>query len=363
MEGKKKFFTKKKVIAMGVIIAIIVAGTVILPNMVKPQKTLVTTQKVENADLQEIVSAKGDLKGSEEAKVYAAEIAKVQTVYVKEGDHVVKGQLLAQLDSGDMGNQYAKASSQRAEAKRKLDSARTLYEAGALPQNDYLEAQAAYRQASLSLGDFDFSKSRIISPITGTVTRSKAIEGSSSNGTGGEPLFTIENLDSLVLSIKVREFEIGKINLGQQVTVKAQTLGDLTESGTVTKIYPSGETREGSQEKVIPVEISVTNNSGKLIAGTTAKAEILIKEGKNVKTVPVEAINTQDDEKFVYLLKNGKVKKVKVETGIEGIFRTEITSGKIKVGDKVILPDADMILKDGQEVEDRDDLAKTKGNN
>ena len=54
MEGKKKFFTKKKVIAIGVIIAIIAAGTVILPNMVKPQKTLVTTQKVENADLKEM---------------------------------------------------------------------------------------------------------------------------------------------------------------------------------------------------------------------------------------------------------------------------------------------------------------------
>lgn len=363
MEGKKKIFTKKKIIAIVAVVAIVAAGAMILPNLSKPQKTMVTTQKVEKSDLQETVNAKGDIKGSEEAKVYAAEVAKVQAVYVKEGDHVVKGQLLAQLDSGDLGNQYAKANQQIAEARRKLNNAKTLYDAGALPQNDYMEAQAAYKQASLALGDFDFSKSRIVSPITGTVTRSKAIVGSSSNGTGGEPLFTIENLDSLKLTIKVREFEIGKINLGQSVTIKSQTLGDLTESGTVTSISPSGENREGSQEKVIPVEISVTNNTGKLIAGTTAKAEILIKEGKNVKTVPVEAINIQDDQKFVYLLKKGKVKKVNVETGIEGIFRTEIKGDTVKVGDKVIIPEADLILKDGQEVTDVADMAKTKGNN
>ncbi|MGP1544436.1 MAG: efflux RND transporter periplasmic adaptor subunit [Candidatus Fimenecus sp.] len=363
MEGKKKFLTKKKIIAMLGVAVIVVAGAVILPNFMKPPQKVVTTQKIETSDLQETVNAKGDVKGSEEAKVYAAEVAKVQAVYVKEGDHVTKGQLLAQLDSGDLGNQYAKASQQIAEARRKLNNAKSLYEAGALPQNDYMEAQAAYNQASLALGDFDFSKSRIVSPISGTVTRSRAIVGSSSNGTGGEPLFTIENLDSLKLSIKVREFEIGKINLGQTVTIKSQTLGDITETGIVTKIYPSGETREGSQEKVIPVEISVTNNSGKLIAGTTAKAEILIKEGKKVKTVPVEAVIIENEQKFIYLLEDGKVKKVEVKTGIEGIFRTEIKEGKIKVGDKVIIPEADVILQDGEEVVDKAELEQAKGKN
>ncbi len=362
MEGKKKIFKGKKVIVIVVIIAIVAAGAVILPKMSKPQKTIVTTQKVETSDLKETVNVKGDLQGVEEAKVYPAQVAKVQAVYVKEGDKVVQGQLLAQLDNGDLGNQYAKANQQIAEASRKLNDARTLYEAGALPQNDYLEAQAAYKAATLTLGDFDFSKSRIVSPISGTVTRSKAIVGSSSSVSGEGALFTIENLDSLVLKVKIREFEIGKINIGQSATIKSQTLGDLTESGTVTKISPSGEVREGSQEKVIPVEISVTNNSGKMIAGTSAKAEILIKEGKGVMTVPVEAINTEDDQKFIYLLKKGKVKKVKIETGIEGIFRTEI-KGDVKVGDKVIIPEGDMMLQDGQEVVDAADMQQTKGKN
>lgn len=349
---KTKFLTKKKIISFAIVIVVVAIGATVLPNMVKPKPVMVATQTVEASDLEEVVSIKGELQGAEEADIYPAQSGEIKAVYVKEGDKVSKGQLLATLDAGEIANQYAKANQAINEASRKLNDAKVLYEAGAIPRNEYMEAEAAYKTAKLSLGDYDFSKTRITSPINGVVTRVRATVGSSSASKSGEAMFTIEDLDNLVLKVKISEFDIGKVNLGQKVTIKAQTLGQMTETGTVIKIYPSGEQREGSQEKIIPVDIKADNVSHKLIAGTSAKAEILIKEAKGVKSVPVEAINVLENESYVFALKNGKAKKIKVDTGIEGIFRTEIISDKLKIGDKIILPVEGMEIEDGQEVVD-----------
>lgn len=350
MEGKKKFFTAKKFTAFAVIIAIIVGGTVLGPKIFKPKPVFVDTKKVEATDLQELVTVKGELQGAEEANVQPVQVAEIKAIYVKEGDRVTKGQLLAILDADDTGNQRAKVNQQIAEATRKMNDAKILYEAGALPQNDYLEAKAALEAAKLGLGDLKEAKNRITAPISGIVTRMNATVGSSSSNNGKDPLFVIENLDNLRLKVSISEFEIGKINVGQSVTIKAQTLGEKTETGTVFKISKSGEQRQDSQEKIVPVEIKVTNNSGKLIAGTRAKAEILIKDGKGVKSVPVEAIYNDGDKNYVYKLSKGKVEKIEVDLGIEGTLRTEIKSDKFKVGDKVIIVNPDNPVEDGQEV-------------
>ena len=101
-----------------------------------------------------------------------------------------------------------------------------------------------------------------------------------------KPILSIENLEQLELEIKVSEFSIGKVKVGQMATITADILDGETAEGEVVKISPTGEEKGGgSTERVIPTTIRVTVKL-KAIAGITAKAELLIREAKDVFVVP-----------------------------------------------------------------------------
>ncbi|MHC1723405.1 MAG: efflux RND transporter periplasmic adaptor subunit [Aminipila sp.] len=353
--GKK--FKKKWIIIPIVIFAVVAIVCGLTQNLGKkaPEGYPVTAGKAEQTTLKEVVSVKGNVQGSERAEIQSTQTAEVKAVYVDEGDRVQKGQVLAVLDSGDLNEQYAKAKITAAEAKRKYEDAKLLYEQGALPQNEYLDAKATYESDVLSLDTYDFDKINITSPISGTVTRVNVTVGSNANNTSdNKSMFVIEDLQNLQLKVKVSEYDISKIKEGQTVSITSDVLGEKTATGVVAKIAPSGESKDstnGSSEMVIPVDINIDNSNGKLIAGVNAKAEILIHKKENALAVPVDAImeDVNENASYVFVIKNNKLKKVKVQTGIEGDFSIEVISDKIKAGDQVVLsPTYD--LKNGMEV-------------
>lgn len=352
-ENSKKFKKKWIIIPAGIFVLIaIVCG--LTPNLGN-SKTIgfpVTAGTAEQMTLQEVVSIRGKVVGSEKAELQSTQTAEVKKIYVDEGDKVKKGQLLATLDGGDLNEQYAKAKIVTDESKRKYDDSKLLYEQGALPQNEYLDAKATYESNLITLDSFDFDKINITSPVEGTVTRINVTVGSNANNTSdNKSMFVIEDLQNLQLKVKVSEYDISKIKEGQTVTISSEVLGVETVSGVVSKIAPSGESKEGSNEMVIPVEISIDNSNGKLIAGVTAKAKILINKRENAMAVPVDSIleDVNEGVNYIFVIKDNKVKKVKVETGIEGDFNIEIIADKIKSGDQVVLsPTYD--LQDGMDV-------------
>ncbi len=339
----KKF--KKKWIIIPVVAFVIVGVICALTQGMAPSKknigVPVTAGSVEQKELRQTVSIKGKIEGSEKAELQSTQTAEVKAIYVEEGDKVKKGQILAVLDSGDLNEQYNKAKLSLSEAKRKCDNAQIMYEQGALPKNDYLDAKAAYEQELINLDTLDFDKVNIESPIDGTVTRVNVTVGSNANNTtDNKSMFIIEDLQNLQLKVKVSEYDISKIKVGQTVTITSEVLGEASSKGVVSKIAPSGESKEGTSEMVIPVEINIDNKDGKLIAGITAKAEILIESKDNVLSVPVDAVLEDVNEGISYIFvitKENTLKKVKVETGIETDFNIEVSAENLKAGQKVVL--------------------------
>ena len=108
-----------------------------------------------------------------------------------------------------------------------------------------------------------------------------------------KPILSIENLEQLELEIKVSEFSIGKVKVGQMATITADILDGETAEGEVVKISPTGEEKgRRLHGEVIPTTIRVDGGSSKLIAGITAKAELLIREAKDAFVVPSSAFLT-----------------------------------------------------------------------
>lgn len=354
---KRKAMSKKKkrLIVIGIIIAVIVLLVILSKALsggeITPQVSVGTVEKM---DIEQVVSIKGTIQGSQSADVVSALNYEIISILVEEGDIVKEDQVLAILDAGTLQDEYNKAISSLEESRFKYEASKLLYDEGAISKEEYIRSKTAYENDRTNVSSYDVSeKTNIKSPISGTVTRVNVNLGRYANDTKNkEPMFIVEDLENLKMDVKISEYDISKIKVGQNVTITAEVLGSGSVKGTVTRISPTGEPKDQtSKEMVIPVQIDVVKGNTNLIAGVTAKAKILVDKKENVLSVPIDAVleETNKEESYVMVLDGKMLKKVPVTLGLEGDFNIEIISGNLSSGDQVVLsPTFDM--KDGMEV-------------
>lgn len=353
---RKPMSKKKKRILIAAIIILILACIMFLPGLLSGGEPAlaVTTGVVEKMDIEQTVSIKGTIQGSQKADVATSLNYEIVSILVEEGDIVRKDQVLAVLDSEDLQDDYQKAATALKESKFNYEASKNLYEQGAISKEAYLRAQSQYENDRITLDSFNIAdKVNIKSPIDGTVTRVNVNIGRYANDTeNAEPMFVVEDLQNLKMDVRISEYDISKIQVGQKVSITAEVLGNDSVEGSVSRISPTGELKDAtSKEMVIPVQIDVKKENSKLIAGVTAKAKIEIEQKKGVLSVPIDSVledpNTGDS--YVMVLNVDMLKKVPVELGIEGDFNVEIKSGDLKTGDQVVL-NPTFEMTDGMEV-------------
>lgn len=358
-KGKKKrkpMSRKKKRIFIVSAIILVIAAAVAVPKLLSggPTALPVTTGKVEKMDIEEAVSIKGTIEGSQKADVATSNNYKIVSILVHEGDIVQKDQILAVLDAKELQDDYQKALNALNQSKFDYENAKSLYSEGAISKDDYMKAESQYETDRLTVDSLNISdKINIKSPIAGTVTRVNVNIGRYANDTeNSSPMFVVEDLQNLKMDVKISEYDISKIEVGQKVTITAEVLGEGSVEGVVSRISPTGEQKDTtSKEMVIPVQIDVKNENSKLIAGVTAKANIEIQKKNNVLSVPIDSLleDPATEESYVMLLKGTTLKKVPVKTGIEGDFNVEIITDQLKEGDQVVLSPT-FEMTDGMEV-------------
>lgn len=356
---------KKKWLIAGVIVILIAVAVV--PKLLGgggDQTMMVSTSGLERTDVQQIVSIKGTVQGSEIANIASSEEKEITSIQVKEGDVVSKGQVLANLkpNAEDSKTQWGYDKQQTRKnlelAQYEYDVNKKLYEAGGISKQEFLKIETSYensksQMAALNAKTFTEHQNQIVSPIAGTVTRVNATLGLKANDTQNKgALFVVENLSNLEMNVKASEYDIGKIQLGQTVEITAEVLGEQKVQGVVSHISPTGEAKESnSKEMVVPIRISITEANSKLIAGVTAKANILVGEAKNVLAVPLDAVATdlESGGSYVWVVEKGICKKIPITLGLESDFFAELKDGKLKEGAQLILNPTEA-LTDGMEV-------------
>ena len=183
-------------------------------------------------------------------------------------------------------------------------------------------------------------------PKSGIITSVNVAEGSIPTT---DALMTIENKDALKITVSIAEADILKVHEGQKCTVKTTATGDQEFAATVSrvvKIYSPGQMNAYGQTSGggYSAEITIDDTDTGLLIGMTAKVQILLSEKKDILTVPYESIKEDDDGQQYVLLaitdeKTGvsTAKRVNIETGMEGAYYTEVVSGDVKEGDKVVM--------------------------
>lgn len=355
-KARKPMSKKKKRILISAAVVLVLALIVIIPRFMSggAPALVVTTGTVEKMDIEQAVTIKGTIQGSQKADVATSLNYEIVSILVEEGDVVQKDQVLAVLDSEDLQDDYQRAATALKESKFNYEASKHLYEEGAVSKEEFLRAQSQYESDRVTLESLDINdKVNIKSPIAGTVTRVNVNIGRYANDTeNAEPMFVVEDLQNLKMDVRISEYDISKIEVGQKVTITAEVLGEDSVEGVVSRISPTGEQKDASsKEMVIPVQIDVKNDNSKLIAGVTAKAKIEIEKREKVLSVPIDSIleDPAAGDSYVMVLNETVLKKVFVKLGIEGDFNVEITSGDLKEGDQVVL-NPTFEMTDGMEV-------------
>lgn len=404
--GSWKSWSRKKKIVVGVAV---VAAALFVVLKVKgggnDGAVMVSTAPLEKGDVEEVLSISGPVSGTDSAEVVSRLHAEILEILVKEGDKVKAGQVLARLDSEDVQKEveiaqnaydlavaerneaqiqvevnYAKALQDEQAAKRDYDRKAMLFAGGDVSQMEMEAARDTLAEASRQVSsfrlrdgkavvnesydlqirnaEFELEKKKkqleeveVTSPIDGTVVRVNSRVGRFADTVDDDrPLFSIDNLEKLEMKINVSEYSIGKVKVGQKADISADILGGETEEGVITSISPTGEEKGGgSTERVIPTTIQIQNSDTKLIAGITARAQIVLNESKDTWIVPMGALVEKEGQTYLASVENNTVKMIPVETGVESDVEVEVIGEGLTEG-LVYITSPMAFLEDGMTV-------------
>ena len=297
-----------------------------------PLKKYVVVRK----NLENIVSLSGTVDAEEKVVLQFQSSGKLAWVGVKEGNMVVKGQVIASLDQRSLRKELEKDlkdfSTERLTVDQFRDDNKSQNTGG---DNSYLTNQltrlAQENQNGLDktildveLDSLSLELSNLVAPIDGIVTEiDQSVAGV--NITPATARFTIVNPDSLYLLGTVDQQDIAKIRLGAQTKIVFDAYPDNTYSGSVSYIAfapDSGDNNSYSIKVSIPKNIA---QSLRLIMG--AEISIVTDTRKNVIAVPVEAVTDENGSKFVSLLTGNTPTKQSIKTGLETDDYVQVTRG------------------------------------
>ena len=181
--------------------------------------------------------------------------------------------------------------------------------------------------AQLSMSDTQkqMENYTITSPISGTVIQKNVKAGDTvgTDTTASETLCTIYDLSYLEMTLNVDELEILSIKEGQTVTITADAISDRTFTGVVTSVSAAGTTTGGTT--TYPVTIRI-DDTGDLLPGMNATAEIEVSSAENALTIPNGAVVRGN---YVLVTKDSPsaVNAVQDMTAPDGYVYVKITTG------------------------------------
>ena len=352
---------------------------------VKEEEVEFITKKAKKGSFSKKVDATGEIFATELIDVGAQVSGQIKKLYVKLGDQVKKGDMIASIDSSTQQNSIDNKEAQLAIYKAQLESAKValniaktqfdrenaLFAKNATSKQEFesakntysansakikeLEAQIKQTNIELSTAKINLGYTKITAPRDGTVVSVQVEEGQTVNANQTTPtIVNIADLSHVKMKMQIAEGDITKIKVGTPVeysilsepTKKFQTTVSSIDPGLTTLSDGSYGSSSSSKSSYSSSSSSssavyyyaqsiVDNKDGILRIGMTTQNELLIANVEDAIIVPSIGIKKDENGTFVYVLKDGKPVKTAVKTGIKDNLDTQIISG-INENDEII---------------------------
>jgi HlyD family secretion protein len=359
-------------------------------------KALTIKVAVENAEkrtIVETITANGKIQPEKEVKISPDVSGEIVELTVKEGDPVVKGQLLLRIKPdvyiSQRDRSLAAISSARArlaqseaqfkQAELSYNRNKQLYDEQTISKSDFEQAQATYTvakadvdasrfavvsaEASVKEANENLTKTSIYAPMTGTVSMLLVELGERVAGTNmmaGTELLRVADLSRMEAQVEVNENDIVRVKLGDTATIEVDAYLDKKFKGVVTEIANSAKTTGVSADQVTNFDVKIlilpqsyqslvdAGDKNPFRPGMSATVDIRTDTKSDVIAVPIQSVTTRTDTtKIASAVANSDVRTIvfitdgkyalarDVKTGIQDNSYIEILSG-VALNDRVI---------------------------
>ena len=374
---KKRFF---------ILLGLLVAGgaTYYFFSSNSKQETTYLTESVTRGNVEKTVVASGSVESVNEVDVGAQVSGKITKLYVKLGQEIKKGEMIADIDSTtqintlntkkaalvsyqaqlkakktayDVAlssyNRLSKLYTQKATSLDSLNSAKSTLD-NAKAEMEAIEANIKQAEIEVNTAETNVGYTKITAPMDGTVISVPVSEGQTVNANQTTPtIVTIADLSKMKIKPEISEGDITKVKAGQEVSFTILSDSQTVYHSVIDSVDPANTTTSDSSSTSSSTSSSssssttsaiyyyanvlIDNPNRTLRIGMTTENNIKIANAKDVLLVSNMAIQKLDGKSFVNVLNDkNQPEQREVETGVQNDFQTEIKSG-LNEGEKVIV--------------------------
>jgi len=293
----------------------------------------------------------GNLYPIREIEVKSAIPGIIETYYTQIGDKIKKGEKIAkiqilsdpsQIENAKMNLNTAQITFENARQNYERD--RKLFEKGIIAPADFEETKKTYY---ISKEQYEYAQNQILLLEKGYIPNSNIsnVVTATADGTiidlpleigmpvvernsfrDGTTVAIIAQLDSFLFKGKVVEGDVLYLNKGMKLTVIPTSMDSSKTEAVIRRISPKGYWDQGIMKYDIEA-VFILPDSVRVYSGFNASAEFILKEMKDVLTIPEACLIFQNDSTLVEISQNDKFEKRWVETGVSDGVNIEVISG------------------------------------
>jgi RND family efflux transporter MFP subunit len=274
----------------------------------------------------------GILSTDKELNISAETQGKITSLYCEIGQYKQKGSLIATIDDRLKALAVESAKINLDKAKKDLERIKILYAGGTSTEQELDNSITSYDMAQnqLDQAEKQLSYTKVLAPISGTITKKLSEEGTYLNT--GTAIAYIVNISKLKVKINVSETVVYLLKLGDKTSITTDIYPGEIFTGKISYISPSGDDSHN-----YPVEVEIGNNaSHPLKAGTFVNVLIDIPSLGNKLFIPREALQGSVKDAEVYIAENGVAKLKRIVIGTQNNEYLEVLSG-LNEGEQVII--------------------------
>ena len=231
--------------------------------------------------------------------VTAEGVGKCTAVFAEIGDTVRQGQVLAQLDTTEMGAQLAQTEVQVRQQRAEYERAQQGYAFGGMPKAELDAARFAYEQglASLRVQKLQYENLTVTSPINGLVVNRLIEVGQLINT--GSPVFSVVDPNTFQLVVEPPERELSRLTIGQQALVTIDALPGREFMARVHRIDPAADPVSGTVRARLSFE---EEDRPSLREGLFSRVRLVMATIPDALLVPKDVVVEENGRYYVFVI-------------------------------------------------------------
>ncbi len=306
--------------------------------------TPVVTARIFSGEISAQIRATSTIEAERMVTVHAESTGRITSLSFEEGDAIPEGRLLARIKQDQQRSGLDRASTSLSRAERDLATVRSLFARGVASQQELDQAELAYDTATLDVRDRkrEVGNTNVHAPFSGTITERFVSEGAFV--TTGAQLLSIVDFDTLVARVYVPEKELDRLRVGQAAEVAGKAAQGRRGVGKLERIAPVVDASTGTVKVTIALPPALVGDSG-FLPGMYAEVTLTTQTRPAATLVPKQALVYDEEQPYLFVTKDDRVARVKVELGLTDREHAEVVAGA-RVGDEIVLT-GHAGLKDG----------------